>query len=616
MNLSGSVANLLLRPAFPALQQWGSLAVARASMGKGVMLGETTVFSTCVHLLSSRQPGYVTILSSHDAGQVFYGRSQRGQIYHLDIFHELGDVDHHRVARNLVAAVNRYAREFDVQDELQHFIDIQTGTGGGRITGSLNYGNRPSLRAAHRHHIHLACLAWPQHSPLLFYLVAGAEAAIAEHGLELRKIDGLVESKDDGDQDIPLDDYASTTDSWLRGDGAGDSGAESRRGRRAEPGSGTGQEGTEQSFMDPAAAAAVIQGADHRRKAIELAQSLDSPTLALELLEVLSKGARRGDVERKMGSRVSGDALASVLRQLAADGHLRHEGGFMHLTGEGQALLLHFHRYHREIQMALRRAMRRMTRRHLVEPGRSPLAGEARDAQGITRRRSVVAPEPGEQLQELAWPETIMAAAARRGLPFQVQGEDVRVRRRVRRRPVDICLLVDASASMCGERMQAAKTLARHLLLSTRDKVAVIVFQERQVRVTVPFTRSAARVEKGLASIRPFGLTPLATGLLHAAAYIHTSRPRNPMLILITDGIPTVPHQGKNPMEDALRAAAQWRQLRASFTCIGLQPNERYLSDLVQTAGGNLYVVAELEADTLVAIATSERERRAAVGRR
>ncbi|HLS88414.1 MAG TPA: VWA domain-containing protein [Sphingobacteriaceae bacterium] len=614
MNLSPSVSNLLLRPAFPALQQWGSLAVARAAMGKGVLLGETTVFSTCVHLLSSRQPGYVTILCNHDAGQVFYGRSQRGQIYHLDIFHELGDVDHRRVARSLLTAVERYTREFNVREELQHFIDIQTGTGGGRITGSLDYGTRPSLRAAHRHHIHVACLAWPRHSPLLFYLVAGAEAAIVEQGLELRKIDGLIESRDDGADDIPLDDYSSTSDSWLRGNDAGGS-AGAGRGRRGEAASGTGSEPAEPRLTDPDVAAAVVQGAGHRHKAIELAQSLDSPTLAVELLELLAKGARRGDVERKIGSRVGSDALASVLRQLAADGHLRHEGGFMHLTEQGRALLHHFHRYHREIQMALRRAMRRMTRQHLTQPGRSPLAGEVRDTLGVTRRRSVTAPEPGEPLQELAWPETVMAAAARRGLPFQVQGEDLRVRRRVRRRPVDICLLVDASASMCGERMQAAKTLARHLLLSTRDKVAVIVFQERQVRVTVPFTRSAARVEKGLASIRPFGLTPLATGLLHAAAYIQQSRPRNPMLILITDGIPTVPHLGKNPMEDALEAAARWRQLRASFTCIGLQPNERYLSELVQTAGGNLYVVAELEADTLVAIATSEREKLTAAGR-
>src|SRR5690606_40623344 len=233
------------------------------------------------------------------------------------------------------------------------------------------------LRAAHRHHIHVACLAWPRHSPLLFYLVAGAEAAIVEQGLELRKIDGLIESRDDGADDIPLDDYSSTSDSWLRGNDAGGS-AGAGRGRRGEAASGTGSEPAEPRLTDPDVAAAVVQGAGHRHKAIELAQSLDSPTLAVELLELLAKGARRGDVERKIGSRVGSDALASVLRQLAADGHLRHEGGFMHLTEQGRALLHHFHRYHREIQMALRRAMRRMTRQHLTQPGRSPLAGEDR----------------------------------------------------------------------------------------------------------------------------------------------------------------------------------------------------------------------------------------------
>ncbi|HEY8449080.1 MAG TPA: VWA domain-containing protein, partial [Bacillota bacterium] len=243
---------------------------------------------------------------------------------------------------------------------------------------------------------------------------------------------------------------------------------------------------------------------------------------------------------------------------------------------------------------------------------------------------------PRAQAQDcdITWPDSILAAAARRARALPPAGhgapvpfgsgpagagaltlrfgpDDLRVRLRRRRRPVDVFLLIDASASMSGERMRAAKTLARHLLWTTRDRVSVITFQERQVRITVPLTRNSLRVERGLATIRPFGLTPMASGLAVALDYLRSVRPRNPLVLLITDGIPTVPHEGKNPLDDALKQAARWRQVHVAFTCIGLQPNERYLRDLVAAAGGSLHIVDELEADTLVAIATAERSRRA-----
>lgn len=630
-----------LHDVFPALQDWAAWAARRVGEGHGILLGETAVLSTCLHLLRSDQPGYVTILRNRDAGQVFYGRRRAGQVFHLDVFHAEANVDHRQTAQKLITAMALYRRDFgaclDIPKELHHYVDVQTATGGGRITGQLIFGQRASLRQAHRTHVHLTFLAPPRHAAALFYLVAGVEAALQQQHVGLRRLDGIyVENSEPDGDGIPLSEYASSTDSWIRGQeppqqqeegvgGRGQPGGEPLAGEEADFGQSAHdhkvaagspaadmRSGDQLGLTPPAEQLAL--GSDLHWQALELAQRLESPQLAAELLESLASGLGRQVLDNRLGSRIGSELLSTVLGRLVSTGHVQQKSGRLILTSLGQQFWRYFSSHRLEIQLALRKAMARATRRHSLTTGRNPLRGRRQDVQGLAQRRLTSSLEPGEALQEIAWPETIMAAAkgGPAAGPLRIQGADFRVRQRVRRRPVDICLLIDASASMAGERMRAAKALVRHLLLSTRDKVAVVVFQERQVRLTVPFTRNATRVESGLASIRPFGLTPLAAGLDATADYVRQSRPRNPLLMLVTDGIPTVPHQGRNPMEDALQAAAGWRQLRASFTCVGLQPNEGYLSDLVAAADGSLYVVAELEADSLVAIATSERARRAA----
>jgi magnesium chelatase subunit D len=69
---------------------------------------------------------------------------------------------------------------------------------------------------------------------------------------------------------------------------------------------------------------------------------------------------------------------------------------------------------------------------------------------------------------------------------------------------------MDASGSMAGEKRNAAAYLAKHLLLTGKEKVAVVTFQENSSRVVVPFTRNQSILTKGLSTISPAGLTPLA----------------------------------------------------------------------------------------------------------
>jgi magnesium chelatase subunit D len=116
-------------------------------------------------------------------------------------------------------------------------------------------------------------------------------------------------------------------------------------------------------------------------------------------------------------------------------------------------------------------------------------------------------------------------------------------------------------------------------------------------------------VEAGLAAVQPMGMTPLAHGLSESLELIQQTRARRPLLLLITDGIPTVAKWGLDPQADGLKAAKALAAAGVPFGCIGLQPSRRYLTDLCQAAGGSLHIVDELDADALVAIAHQERRK-------
>lgn len=294
----------------------------------------------------------------------------------------------------------------------------------------------------------------------------------------------------------------------------------------------------------------------------------------------------------------------------------------MRLTEAGRQMLAYLQRHMRDVKLRFRKLIRRIPgskSSRTVQRNRPGHGAPSPDVRYGLIRGSAPA-QPGAWLNDLAVPETLFSAIRRTHLEriqrgggplrgLRLERKDVHVHLRAAEHSLHICLLIDASASMAGRRILAAKHLARHLLVSTRDKIAVIAFQERDVRVYVPFTRDYALVEEGLSRIQPMGLTPLAHGLTQSMELIRTSRVRRPLLLLITDGIPTVPKWSIDPLADALEAARQVKDGRIPFGCIGLQPSRRYLDQLTREAAGTLHVVDELSEESLVSIAHAERQK-------
>lgn len=644
----------------------------QAVPGGAAGIGEAAVASTRVHLLLAGRPGLVQVVADADAGQVFYGRSRPGEVLHIDVFHAEGEVDHRAVARNLVRAARIFARDAGTHrmaglplEQVPDYVDLQTGTGGGRASGTLVYGRRPSLRLAHRNHVHLA-IGLPR--PIwgfAVYAVAAVEEVVLASGLELRRVERVEMVRGQGGRSLDLSDYATASDSLLReAPGGAGAGGVSPAHPSTDRWSGTGTDGRAASPWDGAAGAPAGEGYSpgareevgaggapgargglgeaagpgpvpgvhepgagawfgstpsppaneaERHRLLRLGLGLLRETgldTGLALLERLAGGAAARELQLPGTGH---EDIRRWLAELRAAGLLHRDGERYRLSETGEKLLWLLRREPAEVRLALRKMLRYRPAHPDRHPGHgSPLVYDDEAGRDVNRR--VVQPwQSGGRGDGIAVTETVVAALARHGLPLQVTPGELRQYRRVRRQPVDVCLLLDASASMAGSRIHAAKDLARQLLVSTRDRVAVVTFQERSVQVQVPLTRNTRRVERGLSQIQPYGLTPLAQGLDVALAFLRESRARNPLLVLITDGIPTVPYRSANPLEDAVQVARQLaagRHGQVGFTCIGLQPNERYLRELVGAAGGRLYVVDELERDTLVAIVHRERWQR------
>lgn len=565
--------------------------------GRGALVGDTTCASRSLHTLDPGRPAVVRVVSHADAGMVFYGRQARGEIAHLDVFHQVGLVQHRPMAAALRETCEQYAMGrqtagatswLPTASQLADLVDVQTATGGGRVTGQLAFGTGHGLRRAHLNHVHLACWVPDQGLDLVFWLVAGAEQEILRQGLEIRRLEQLEHEFLPGTNKLDLSPYATPSDSILKGSGRGGS----RDGR-----DGPTPDGLAHGPIDPALARLALELAGEFGTLEDLRQALD---------QIAHARSDRSPWDGWSGWR-SPSKAATALRP---KGLITEEGGRTVLTAQGWRLYTALHTERRELEAQFKRALRKMPRRqqHGQQGHGRPSRGEGHAA-SRTRKESC-RPKTGERIASIAVVPTALAALTRAirdgengeegAAGFSLKAEDLRIPKPRRRRSLDVCLVLDGSASMAGRRLRAAKYLAQHLLLVSRDKVGVIVFQERGARVVVPFTRDFRLVEQGLASIEPLGLTPLAEGLVTAAEYVRRARRQGCCLLLITDGIPTVPKWGPYPMDDARLAAAEIGRRRLRLVCLGLEPNRGFLTELAAVARGSLYVVEELEPESLL----------------
>ncbi len=293
------------------------------------------------------------------------------------------------------------------------------------------------------------------------------------------------------------------------------------------------------------------------------------------------------------------------MNQLINDGIVKRGLWGYKLTAQGAILLDYAEKQKRELEAEFRKTLRKVAPTRKI-PAPIITSGKRRSRPRVANRGKAVPLGAENGAANLAITETVVTAVKnsliRGEAQTKITRDDLQVYRRPATVPTDILLLIDASTSMRGKRIRAALHLAEHLVLTTRERVGVVVFQNNEATVASGFTRNQTILQQGLRTIVAGGLTPLASGISESLELIRKTPAKNPLLVLITDGMPTSTNRSGDPLADALEAATLIPENKVQLVVIGLKADAGFLQSLAEIGKGTLYLVEELELESLISI--------------
>lgn len=565
---------------------------------QGVRLGESTVASRRAHakMPEKRVKGQIKILINRDAGKTYLDYVDGDQIVHIDVYHQVGEIDPRDVARVIFWALDEHFLEKDPQlqyaeDERFKLVSsyankifITTNQGKGLLYDLFQDVVKPFIPGEEgRDHVHILARLSREEYYLVYVMAEVVEEVIMASGVKLSKVRNIIH----GNQKEERENYAGYIKlPWKNFKG---------QNARQLP----DKENVNQLILK---LAEKFGGVDEIE---EFMESYSTNIFKRKGIEQQKK--KWGDVEHDV-------------EQLEELGLIKNSILGKMLTKKGLQLKEFVVNHKCELETEIRRNVRQVPsggRGRFKKLGKM----ERKTAQVEYTNRNRTINDPDKSWSgDLAVPETIIQAKKNSFLRgdqhFTVKKQDLHFYDKKTYVPIDICLLIDASGSMAGDKRQAACFLAEHLLVSGKEKVAVVTFQERSSDVVVPFTRNQRVLSKGLSTISPAGLTPLAHGIMTAVDLIQHNRVKNPLLVLITDGIPNTPLWTLDAKADALEAAAHIKENKIRLICIGVESNRNFLEKLADRADGALYLVDDLNKDNLINIVRYEKKSMTEAGRR
>jgi len=565
---------------------------------QGVRLGESTVASRRAHarMPEKRVKGQIKILINRDAGKTYLDYVDVDQIVHIDVYHKAGEIDPRDVARVIFWALDEHFLEKDPQlqyaeDErfklvssFANKIFITTNQGKGLLYDLFQDVVKPFIQGEEGYdHVHILARLSREEYYLVYVMAEAVEEVVLASGVKLSKVRNITH----GNQKEERESYAGYIKlPWKNFKG---------QNARQLP----DKENVNQLILK---LAEKFGGVDEIE---EFMESYSTNIFKRKGIEQQKK--KWGDVEHDV-------------EQLEELGLIKNSILGKVLTKKGLQLKEFVVNHKCELETEIRRNVRRAPS---GGSGRFKKLGkmERKTAQVEYTNRNRTINDPDKSWSgDLAVPETIIQAKKNSFLRgdqhFTVKKQDLHFYDKKTYVPIDICLLIDASGSMAGDKRQAACFLAEHLLISGKEKVAVVTFQERSSDVVVPFTRNQRVLSRGLSTISPAGLTPMANGIVTAVDLIKNNRVKNPLLVLITDGIPNTPLWTLDAKADALEAAAHIKENKIRLICIGVESNRNFLEKLADHADGALYLVDDLNKDNLINIVRYEKKSMMEAGKR
>lgn len=237
----------------------------------------------------------------------------------------------------------------------------------------------------------------------------------------------------------------------------------------------------------------------------------------------------------------------------------------------------------------------------------------------------------GLGVHQLAWVKTL-----ERALPLQkwrsvsedqglvLQPTDLRVWRRLHRRPVTTVFLVDASGSMAATRLAEVKGAVQTLLADCyvrRDQVALLSFGGRGAQVILSPTRSLVAAKRALTALPGGGASPVAAGLRAVSRLVDqlTRDGEDATIVVLSDGRANLSLAGEVDRrlagEEALRAAAQLAGRAVCSLWIDASPrSEPAAAALAQAMTAHYHPLPFASAGQIHGLIKEARQARTAVG--
>lgn len=557
---------------------------------QGVRLGESSVISRKAHarMPEKRIKGQIKILTNRDAGKTYLDFVDTDQVVHIDVYHKPGEIDAKIVAQAIFVNMEQYFIEktpqlkyaeeerFRMISEYMNKIHITTNQGKGVMYELIQGTIKPFLEDDEgRDHVHILARFNREDYYLVYVIAEAVEDIIIASEVPLAKVRNISHGK----QKETEENFAGYLKlPWK---------------------SFKGQKTTKLPDKE-----------NVNQLILKLAEKFGGVEEIEEFMESYSTNIfKRKGVEQQ---KKKWGEVEHYVEQLEELGLLKNTPFGTIMTKKGDELTDYIINHKCEIETEIRKNMRKVP---AGGSGRYRKLGQVEKRNSasieIVNRNKTVNDPYVEWSGDIAVPETIVQAVKNsfmRGDPrLTINKEDLHYYQKRIYTPIDVCLLIDASGSMAGDKRQAACYLAEHLLLTGKEKVAVVTFQERSSNVVVPFTRDHDLLRKGLATISPAGLTPMATGIVTAVNLIKQNRVRNPLLVMITDGVPNTPLWTLDASSDALEAASLIPEAKIHLVCIGVESNRIFLEKLSNRADGVLYLVDDLNKDNLINIVRHEK---------
>ncbi|HBQ26099.1 MAG TPA: magnesium chelatase, partial [Syntrophomonas sp.] len=450
---------------------------------QGVRLGESTVISRRAHarMPEKRVKGQIKILINRDAGKTYLDYVDVDQVVHIDVYHKAGEIDPRDVARAIFWALDEHFLEKDPQlqyAEEERFkmvsgyankIFITTNQGKGLLYDLFQDISKPFIEGEEGHdHVHILARLNREEYYLAYVIAETVEEVILASGIKLSKVRNIVH----GNQKEERDSYAGYIKlPWKNFKG---------QNARQLP----DKENVNQLILK---LAEKFGGVDEIE---EFMESYSTNIFKRKGIEQQKK--KWGDVEHDV-------------EQLEELGLIKDTILGKVLTKKGLMLQDFVVKHKCELETEIRRNVRKAPS---GGSGRFKKLGkvDSKTAQVEYTNRNRTVNDPDKNWSgDLAVPETIIQAKKnsflRGDTHFTIKKQDLHFYDKKTYVPIDICLLIDASGSMAGDKRQAACFLAEHLLISGKEKVAVVTFQERSSEVVVPFTRNQRVLSKGLSTV-------------------------------------------------------------------------------------------------------------------